>query len=111
MSKVNKGKRQNITKDKIIKMAAEVTGKDVDTVKTCYHAVEIIVKDYIASTELNNPLSIRICEGINIDCTYIPPKQKKNNLTGEVINVAGHIKPKFNITRSYINSLNNSSKK
>lgn len=107
---MNKKNRQKITKDKIIKMAAEIAGKDIDTVKTCYQAVEKIVKDYIASTELDNPLSIRICEGINIDCDYIPPKQKKNNLTGELINVAGHIKPKFNITRSYIDSLNSSQK-
>lgn len=108
---MDKGKIQKITKDKIIRMAAEITGETVETVKTCYQAAEKVIKDYIASTELDNPISIHVCEGINIDCEYVPPKQKKNNLTGKVINVAGRIKPKVNITRSYMNSLNSSQSK
>jgi hypothetical protein len=42
-----------------------------------------------------------------LDGIYVPAKEKKNNLTGKTSFVDSKIKPKFNITRSYVEKLNN----
>lgn len=104
----NKKQKNKFTKERIIKLAAELASKDINTMKDCYNAVESVVKEIISSTDKNNPTSIKMCDGISIDCEYIPEKQKKNNLNGDIIVVAGHIKPKFNITRSFVQSINSS---
>ena len=50
---------------------------------------------------------IKLFEGISLDGKYVPEKTKRNNLTGETNFVESKIKPKFNITRSYCDKLNN----
>ena len=60
----------------------------------------------MSSTNENQDVCIRLFEGISLDGKYIPEKTKKNNLTGEVGLIHSKIKPKFNITRSYSEKLN-----
>ena len=48
--------------------------------------------------------SQEILEEISLD--VIKQEENKNNLTDKTILVHGHIKPKFNITRSYREKLN-----
>ena len=69
--------------------------------------MENLIFDILSSVEINGDISIRLFEGISLDGIYISEKTKKNNLTGEVNLVESKIKPKFNITRSYCEKLNN----
>ena len=50
---------------------------------------------------------IKLFEGISLDGIYVPEKTKTNNLTGKTNLVKSKIKPKFTITRSYCEKLNN----
>ena len=52
-------------------------------------------------------MCIKLFEGMSLDGVYVPEKTKKNNLTGQMNFVDSRIKPKFNITRSYREKLNN----
>ena len=96
-----------ITKEVLIKDIAKQTDNNIGDVKDIYNALEKTIFDALSSVNTNGNITIKLFEGISLDGTYIPEKTKKNNLTGEVGLVQSKIKPKFNITRSYCEKLNN----
>ena len=96
-----------ITKEVLIKDIAKQTNKNINDVKDIYNTLEKTIFDILSSVEINGDITIRLFEGVSLDGTYIPEKTKQNNLTGEVSLVKSKIKPKFNITRSYCEKLNN----
>ena len=95
-----------ITKENIIKDIARQTNKSVYDTRNFYNALENIIFDLLCSANEKQDICIRLFEGISLDGKYIPEKIKKNNLTGKVNLVESKIKPKFNITRSYCEKLN-----
>jgi nucleoid DNA-binding protein len=99
--------KNKITKENLIRDIAKQTNKNVSDVKDFYNALEQTIFDILSSVESDGDISIRLFEGISLDGVYISEKTKKNNLTGELSFVKGKIKPKFNITRSYCEKLNN----
>lgn len=94
-----------ISKKKLIKSIKNLHTKTV--IKDVYVTLEDIIFDLISSTNKKQDVCIKLFEGISLDGKYVSEKTKKNNLTGEVSFVESKIKPKFNITRSYCNKLNN----
>ena len=96
-----------ITKEALIKDIARQTNKSMSDVKDIYNALEKTIFDIISSVKTNGDITIRLFEGVSLDGIYIPEKTKQNNLTGKVNLVESKIKPKFNITRSYCEKLNN----
>lgn len=95
-----------ITKEKIIKNIAKKTNKSIYDTKTFYNALENIIFNMLCSVDEEQDVCIKLFEGISLDGKYAPEKTKKNNLTGQVNLVESRIKPKFNITRSYYEKLN-----
>lgn len=95
------------TKENLIKDIAKQTGKNISDVRDVYNTLEKDVFDILSSVNEEKDVNIRLFEGITLDGVYIPEKTKKNNLTGEVCFVSSKIKPKFSITRSYCEKLNN----
>ena len=95
------------TKENLIKDIAKQTNNNISDVKEIYNALENLVFDILSSVDENKDVDIRLFEGISLDGTYVPAKEKKNNLTGKTSFVVSKIKPKFNITRSYVKKLNN----
>ena len=94
-----------ISRKKLVKSIKDSHTKSV--VKDVYGHLENIVFHSLASVDKKQDVCVRLFEGISLDGTYIHEKTKKNNLTGEVSVVESKIKPKFNITRSYCEKLNN----
>ena len=95
----------NISKKKLIKSIKSSHTKNV--VKDIYNSLESAIFDILSSVDKKQDVCIKLFEGISLDGKYIAEKTKKNNLTGEVNFVKSKIKPKFNITRSYCEKLNN----
>lgn len=97
-----------ISKKKLIK---SIKGKHTKSVvKDIYNTLEHLIYQLLLTTNKDNNIVIKLFEGISINGTYIPEKTKKNNLTGEISIVPDKIKPKFNITRSYHEKLNDNRK-
>lgn len=94
-----------ISKKKLVKSIRDSHTKSV--IKDIYSLLEEIIFNYLSSVDKKQDVCIRLFEGVSLDGTYISEKTKKNNLTGEVGLVESKIKPKFNITRSYCEKLNN----
>ena len=93
-----------ISKKKLVKSIRNSHTKTV--IRSVYNLLENIIFDSLSSVDKKQDVCIRLFEGISLDGVYIPEKTKKNNLTGEVNLVESKIKPKFNITRSYCEKLN-----
>ena len=94
-----------ILKKKLIKSIKSSHTKFV--IKDIYNTLENVIFDSLSSVNKRQDVCIRLFEGISLDGKYVSEKTKKNNLTGEVGFVESKIKPKFNITRSYCEKLNN----
>lgn len=93
-----------ISKKKLIRSIKDSHTKAV--IKNVYNTLERLLFKSLSSVDKKHNVTIRMFEGITLDGSYIPEKTKKNNLTGEVSLVHSKIKPKFNITRSYSEKLN-----
>ena len=95
------------TKENLIKDISKQTNKNISDIKEIYNSLEKLIFDILSSVNEDRDVDIRLFEGISLDGIYVPAKEKKNNLTGKTSVVDSKIKPKFNITRSYIEKLNN----
>lgn len=95
------------TKENIIKDIAKQTNKNTNDTKLFYNALESIIFDLLNSVNKEHDVCIKLFEGISLDGKYVHEKMKKNNLTGKESLVQSKIKPKFTITRSYCEKLNN----
>lgn len=100
-------KQIKITKENLIKNIAKQSNKTISDTRDFYNTLEDIIFNTLSSVDEKQDICIKLFEGISLDGTFIPEKAKKNNLTGEVKLVSSKIKPKFNITRSYCEKLNN----
>lgn len=96
-----------ITKETLIRDIAKQTNKSINDVRDIYNTLEKTIFDILYSVDVNGDISIKLFEGISLDGVYVTEKTKQNNLTGKMSLVESKIKPKFNITRSYCEKLNN----
>lgn len=104
---IDKSTNENgtISRKKLIKSIRNSHTRTV--VKDVYNTLESVVFDTLSSVDKKQDVCIKLFEGVSLDGKYVPEKTKKNNLTGETGFVGSKIKPKFNITRSYCEKLNN----
>lgn len=93
-----------ISRRRLVKSVKNSHTKSV--ARDIYNLLENSIFDSLHSVNSEQDVSIRLFEGISLDCEYIPEKMKKNNLTGKMIFVESKIKPRFNITRNYCEKLN-----
>ena len=96
-----------ITKENFIRHIAKEANKTIVETKEFYNALEDVIFGLLSSVNEEKDLRIKMFEGISLDGKYVSEKEKKNNLTGEISFVNNKIKPKFKITRSYCEKLNN----
>lgn len=96
-----------VKKENLIRDVAKQTNNNISDVKFIYNTLENLIFNILSSVDENEDVCIRLFEGISLDGKYVPEKTKQNNLTGETHFVESKIKPKFNITRSYCEKLNN----
>lgn len=94
-----------ISKKKLIKSIKSSHTKTV--IKDIYNIFENVIFDTLSSVDKKQDVCIRLFEGISLDGKYASEKTKQNNLTKKTSLVGSKIKPKFNITRSYCEKLNN----
>lgn len=94
-----------ISKRRLMKSIKNSHTKSV--VKDIYGLLENVIFKSLSSADKKQDVCIKLFEGVSLDCIYIPEQTKQNNLTRKMSLVESKIKPKFNITRSYCEKLNN----
>jgi hypothetical protein len=71
------------------------------------HTNEFIELDDLEFGIVNkDKVVIKLFSGITIDSSIIPEREKRNNFTGEVVVYPPYIKPKFNVSKNYVRTLN-----
>lgn len=95
----------NISKKKLIKSIKNSHTKTV--IKNVYNILEDSLFESLSDVDKKHDVCIKLFEGISLDGKYVNEKMKKNNLTGKESFVESKIKPKFVVTRSYCEKLNN----
>lgn len=95
----------NISKKKLIKSIKNSHTKTV--IKNIYNILEDSLFESLSDVDKKHDVCIKLFEGISLDGKYVNEKMKKNNLTGKESFVESKIKPKFVVTRSYCEKLNN----
>lgn len=93
-----------ISKKKLIKSIRDSHTKTV--VKNVYNTLEHLLFKSLLSADKRHDVVIKMFEGISLNGKFIPEQMKENHLTKQTSLVESHIKPKFNITRSYREKLN-----
>lgn len=94
-----------IVKDDLIREIADSTYTSQSTVRSIYEALEHQIYEHLSMVNNEQSVTIKLFEGFNIDGTYIPEKEKINNLNGKKIKTISKIKPKATFTRTYCEKL------
>ena len=107
MELINKATDEDgiISKRRLMRSIKNYHTKSV--VKDVYNSLENVIFGSLSSASEERDVCVRLFEGVSIDCTYVPEGTRRNNLTGGMTFVESKIKPKFNITRTYCEKLNN----
>ena len=93
-----------VSKKKLVKSIRESHTKAV--VKNVYNTLEHLLFKCLSDVNKKHDVTIKMFEGISLNGKFVPEQMKENHLTKQVNLVESHIKPKFNITRSYREKLN-----
>ena len=71
--------KNTYTKEMLIKNIAEISDKNISTVRAIYNTLEDVISNLLSSATPDTDISIRLFEGISIDSTFVPEKVKVNN--------------------------------
>lgn len=89
------------TKAELIQMIAKNSKVRLSVVQTVYDKMVSQIEEILSSVDDGKDVSIRLFDGLSLDSTLHPEKEKLNNLTGKVITTKKQVKVKANVTRSY----------
>ncbi len=92
-----------LTQDDLIKQIANKEDINVATVRNIFKSAENIIFDYLSSTTPSENKSIRLLDGLSLECNYIPEKEIH---TYDDIICKSRIWAKPKITRYYNRKLN-----
>lgn len=94
-----------VKKEQFIKMIVKKSGIDCNIVRKLYSTIENEIKDLLSKADANQDIYIKIFTGIALHSKFVPEKEWKNNLTGEMITTKNKIKVKADITKEYCEKL------
>ncbi len=92
-----------LTQEELINQIANKEDISVATVRNIFKSAEKIIFDYLSSTKPSENKSIKLLDGLSLECNYIPGKEIH---TYDDINCKPRIWTKPKITRYYNRKLN-----
>jgi hypothetical protein len=92
-----------ITQEHLIKQIAIRENMNTATVRRVFHAAEDILFDHLSSTTPSESTTIKLVDGLSLECTYIPERQI-HTYDNIICKPRIWVKPK--ITRYYNRKLN-----
>lgn len=98
--------KNKITRDNIIKALAKKTMLSVGIVKEVYDALEDVIAEQLSTVTEDNSITLKLFAGITLNGVYVPEHKVRNNNVTSVDMVPSKIKPRFNISKYYIDKLN-----
>ena len=93
-----------VTQEELIKRIASKEDMEVATVRKIFKSAEDFIFDYLSSTTQSDSITIKLFDGLSLECKYIPEKIMH---TYDDITCKSKIWAKPKITRYYNRKLNN----
>ena len=97
---------RKITRDSLIKTISKKTMVNVEYIKEFFDALEDTIVEHLSSVEEDNDVVIKLFNGISLKGVFVPEHKIRNNNVSTNDTVPSKIKPRFNITKTYIERLN-----
>lgn len=92
-----------LTQEKLIKKIANEEGISMAMVRKVFDTADKIIFDHLSSTTPSEPMTVKLFNGISLECTYVP--EKEMHTFDDIISKEKiWVKPK--VTRYYNKKLN-----
>ncbi|WP_304430830.1 hypothetical protein [Romboutsia ilealis] len=92
-----------VTQENLVKQIANREDIDIATVRKIFKTAEKIVFDYLSSTTSSENMTVKLMDGLSLECNYLPEKEIH---TYDDIVCKSRIWAKPKITRYYNRKLN-----
>lgn len=102
----NKTNTKKITRDSLIKAIAKATMVNPEIVREFYDELENLILEHLGSVNENENVAIKLFNGMTLNGIFVPEHKIRNNNVSGNDTVPSKIKPRFNITKHYIEKLN-----
>lgn len=99
-----------ITKEQLINDLAASGHIPVPDARTIYDAFEQTVFSYLSAAAPSCDITVKLFDGISVECRYVPETETTHPKTGKRITVPGKIWARPKITRYYNRKLNSASR-
>lgn len=97
---------RKITRDSLIKTIARKTMINVEYIREFYDALEDTIIENLSSASEDEDVVLKLFSGISLKGVYVPEHKIRNNNVSDKSIVPSRIKPRFNVTKTYIDRLN-----
>lgn len=97
---------KKISKDDVIRAVADASCLNLKNVRAVFSALENVIPTFLQEADKENDVSIKLFEGVYFEGIYCHKCQKKNNLTGKMVDMPSKIKVKPRVTKSYSDRVN-----
>lgn len=105
MAKKKSKNEKVILKKDLIRDVTNCVPYNLATVREIYDMFEIRLFKILSLATEDTPVKVKLFDGVSIDSRFYPSVERKNNLTGEIIQMKSKVKPKFTVTQNYIEKL------
>lgn len=92
-----------VTQEELIRQIAGWKEQDIAAVRTIFKTAETVIFDYLSSAGPSESVTIKLLDGISLECSYVPPKVIH---TFDEIACGAKIWTKAKVTRYYNRKLN-----
>lgn len=93
------------SKSDIIDNVARCCRVRLNVVEKVLAELEYFIMERLSDADSSNDVSLKLFEGISLDASFVPEKEKLNNLTGETITTTSKVSVKANVTKTYKNKV------
>lgn len=97
---------KKITRESLIKSVAKATMVNSEIVREFFDELEDLIFEHLSSVNENENVAIKLFNGMTLNGVFVPEHKIRNNNVSENDTVPSKIKPRFNITKHYIEKLN-----
>ena len=95
-----------VSKETLIREVASNTNSNIVTIRKFHKALEEVVAKYLSQTTANEKITVKLLEGVSLECQHYKAKVVEHPQTHEKLNVPEKIWAKAKVTRNYNRKLN-----
>lgn len=93
------------SKSEIVDNVARCCRVRLNVVEKVFAEIEYFIMERLSDADGSNDVVLKLFDGMSLSASFVPEKEKLNNLTGETITTTSKIAIKANVTKTYKNKV------